>query len=739
MHSHCFCSIAGSPPPSPHGHRYTPQLEEALRAVRGSPAPESHARRGTYDGTLGTGHTGSASSSRASSATYGSRSRTESVGGGSTASGYSQRAESATSNRSYSNHSLNARTAEHARQVAARTELHSSSLRNLTSSRSLFEAQLEQHQQNLAEHQLQALNHFNAAIRQEIDADTTLHGTSDLCAPEITRSESVSSVDSLEGGEEEGPDRDSTPVGQGSNSQSDSNLLTTDTKVTGSDSGFSDQGVKPVNNIYISHSESSLSTTQNNNNNTSSGVIHGGGQQSVYPQYTAGEGNDMSATTAFSRSAVATNIPPSSGSGFILHRSLSATNASNVAVVQPISSGGNHVGQTPNSAYNANHHQNHHPQKPPPHPNHQGSAAATVITNGYHGQGNMGRQHQQPPASSVQGKEGALIGPLSGGSQVAGRQQYYAEQVIVNHVSTNNNNPIGSSNGNNNHFYLSNYNGAPYAGNPYGGEAFKQVHDEDFHARTKAWVTPSPDLKSPLSVNGQAANGVKGSNNVSSASTTNTKPYSSRVTATNSTLHASSQIASSNAYTLPAYSAQAETNNNPPPTFSYQTGTVYSKGSIPSTVIASNYPPNGTNKAEMPHSASSTIGTTPAATALTTQPAPPVHVPTDQAEEKEQSTEDEEETEENEEEPEKVVKGILKPSFNANAPPVRGRGRAAVVVAPVKGYTAQLQARGRGRGYAQPPPEPSPSPGARDSLEMTRENLGQVSCNTLIIIDTELI
>ena len=83
---------------------------------------------------------------------------------------------------------------------ASQTELHNKSLRNLNNSRSLFEQQLEQHQQLLMEHQQQTLANFNNAIRKEIDEDRRVQGVDSYFSDEgrLSHSASLSSLDSLE-------------------------------------------------------------------------------------------------------------------------------------------------------------------------------------------------------------------------------------------------------------------------------------------------------------------------------------------------------------------------------------------------------------------------------------------------------------------------------------------------------------------------------------------------------------
>lgn len=82
--------------------------------------------------------------------------------------------------------------------TSMKAEMIEHSMRNLTSSRSRFEHQLEQHQQFLLQQQQKSLQEFNQAIRQEIDNDPTLQGMEDASENSLDN-ESLSSLDSLEG------------------------------------------------------------------------------------------------------------------------------------------------------------------------------------------------------------------------------------------------------------------------------------------------------------------------------------------------------------------------------------------------------------------------------------------------------------------------------------------------------------------------------------------------------------
>ncbi|KAL5010869.1 hypothetical protein ScPMuIL_013174 [Solemya velum] len=89
------------------------------------------------------------------------------------------------------------RVKEYSKTVAARNEMHNKSLRNLNNSRSLFEQQLEHHQQRMIEQQQQSMWEFNAAVMKEIQNDKFVQGVAE--ADDIlSRSASLSSLDSLE-------------------------------------------------------------------------------------------------------------------------------------------------------------------------------------------------------------------------------------------------------------------------------------------------------------------------------------------------------------------------------------------------------------------------------------------------------------------------------------------------------------------------------------------------------------
>ncbi|WAR07289.1 CE126-like protein [Mya arenaria] len=77
-------------------------------------------------------------------------------------------------------------------------DLHNKSLRNLNNSRTLFEQQLETYQQSLLQQQQKSLRDFNQQVMQEIENEDVLNVEQNGLGGEMGRSESLSSVDSLE-------------------------------------------------------------------------------------------------------------------------------------------------------------------------------------------------------------------------------------------------------------------------------------------------------------------------------------------------------------------------------------------------------------------------------------------------------------------------------------------------------------------------------------------------------------
>lgn len=114
------------------------------------------------------------------------------------------------------------RVQEQAKETAVRADLHNRSLRNLTNSKSLFEQQLEQHQQMVLEQQKNSLREFNAALRKEIEEDLRGQGVSGMVGGRDAMregnediAESLSSLDSLEAHcpDKENSFTDTEPVG----------------------------------------------------------------------------------------------------------------------------------------------------------------------------------------------------------------------------------------------------------------------------------------------------------------------------------------------------------------------------------------------------------------------------------------------------------------------------------------------------------------------------------------------
>ncbi|KAL4233554.1 hypothetical protein ACF0H5_008234 [Mactra antiquata] len=79
-------------------------------------------------------------------------------------------------------------------------ELHNKSLRNLNNSRNLFEQQLENYQQTLYDQQQKTIQDFNKQVMQEMAIDKNMVNYEHNDTGDIERTESLSSVDSLEDG-----------------------------------------------------------------------------------------------------------------------------------------------------------------------------------------------------------------------------------------------------------------------------------------------------------------------------------------------------------------------------------------------------------------------------------------------------------------------------------------------------------------------------------------------------------
>ena len=213
------------------------------------------------------------------------------------------------------------RIQEHAREVAARAELQSHSLRQTSNSRSLFEQQIEQQQSLLLEQQKQSLRHFNAAIQKEMDKDAKLLGTEqeEMLDPEkemngkIARSDSLSSIDSLE--ISSGLTRDSLMSSVISHSEpttSTGTVLPTNQQTF---NGHYANNMSPVGNRASSANHNHTQPTFINSAWSSAPSISGFGQQDS--NYNKPNGNYTGTSTG----------------GFVLHRSPS--NPTNIAVVSP--------------------------------------------------------------------------------------------------------------------------------------------------------------------------------------------------------------------------------------------------------------------------------------------------------------------------------------------------------------------------------------------------------------------
>ena len=216
------------------------------------------------------------------------------------------------------------RIQEHAREVAARAELQSHSLRQTSNSRSLFEQQIEQQQSLLMEQQQQSLQHFNAAIQKEMDKDTKLLGTEqeEILDPEkemsgkITRSDSLSSVDSLE--ISSGLTRDSlmsSLISHPEPTTTSTEAVVSANQQTTPDHHYSNKGT--LGNATSNTGHNYTQPTFINSAWGTAPSITGFGQDS---RYNTPNGNY-------------TGPSSSSVGGFVLHRSPS--NPTNVAVVSP--------------------------------------------------------------------------------------------------------------------------------------------------------------------------------------------------------------------------------------------------------------------------------------------------------------------------------------------------------------------------------------------------------------------
>lgn len=166
----CFIFVGGRW--SPRRTNIHTQLEDALKIVRGSPV-----------------------SSRASSARTRNQPSPRS-------SFYRQNSDPLSKPyfNKYAHPSINNGNSLHSGNTSQHNqeELHNKSLRNLNNSRNLFEQQLESYQQSLLEQQQKTLREFNKQIMKEIEVDKNVVNNEFNGVNELERSESLSTVDSLE-------------------------------------------------------------------------------------------------------------------------------------------------------------------------------------------------------------------------------------------------------------------------------------------------------------------------------------------------------------------------------------------------------------------------------------------------------------------------------------------------------------------------------------------------------------
>ena len=175
--------------------RAAPALEDALRAVRGSPVQRPD---------------NSEAVSRYNSAYSPQNTYNDYHPGGGTTDSPQKFYPSKNVNRTVSHkNAINERTREHAHQIAARAEMQTSSLRNTSNNRSLFEQQLENHQDSIYDHNNRSLREFSNAVQQEVVSGEPGVPGNDT-HQELSRSDSLSSVDSLEAEDSGGRNRQST-------------------------------------------------------------------------------------------------------------------------------------------------------------------------------------------------------------------------------------------------------------------------------------------------------------------------------------------------------------------------------------------------------------------------------------------------------------------------------------------------------------------------------------------------
>ncbi len=528
-------------------HPNTLGLDDALRAVRGNTTP-NHLR---HDGVMSRQSSAGSNRSAPSSGNGGGRASSASTAtrGASHTDGYGQDSLSRPYHNSYGHGShKNGRVHEHAREVAARAELQNKSLRNMTNSRSLFQQQLQQHQQLLVDQQHQSLHQFNSAIRQEIDNDPRMQRVvEENNEVEVGRSGSPSSVDSLEAEQ-----KDSTSNGlHGShssamlhssinggvcNSRSDTDILTNNSSASACNTSYAS---------YTSYGSPSV--------------------HSMAPQTSNTTTTDLTSST-------------SSPNSFVLHRSASVSPSSNVAIVQPQPTNqplGN--GSTPTI--------DDRMFKPQSYP-------TTTAINSYHNQqhsyGNGGHEqlqledasemvpdpidHNMPNTLPVSSYKSDTYGSSS--TPTNGYYSQPQQSVVTGHYGSHTHTPTSHdvtsynmTNGTPSHNttyetsrYISPYGtpsynatyGTPSYNTTYGTTMYTSSHsvsgptsnfshmDVDYYkrsqidepARQKAWTTPSPVTNTNPAHSCSAPVSTTSTNSM----TSNMSPYSSRTTATNMTV-----------------------------------------------------------------------------------------------------------------------------------------------------------------------------------------------------------
>ncbi|ELU14615.1 hypothetical protein CAPTEDRAFT_226996 [Capitella teleta] len=179
-----------------------PNLEEALRAIRGPSPKRAFHRSNSVERQKGVYSSSSLRQGSASSLRQGSSSSLRSNASGT----YCMQPDRYNSNSVATNEHQRPEFKNRAVDPSKAspqtvTQLQHRSHNNLNTSRSLFEQQLEQQQNLLQEQQQQYLQEFNRAIKQEMERDVNLAGereTSNTYHLQRQRSDSISSADSLE-------------------------------------------------------------------------------------------------------------------------------------------------------------------------------------------------------------------------------------------------------------------------------------------------------------------------------------------------------------------------------------------------------------------------------------------------------------------------------------------------------------------------------------------------------------